>query len=309
MYNLNTSYGFLEAELMGAGQAGKTFVVAAGTSDLYNKTIQAFIPDADGTLRTFTTVQGAVDAAAVYDNSRIYLMPGVYNETVTIARNNAGLEIVGLGARQSASIAPSTAAAKALIVNADNVKLVNLDLAGNTTATYAARITGNGCTAIGCKFEGVDTSGSALNFGPGSVAQVNAGTAGHGGDLKLIDCEFAFSLNGFELVASDYGAATQILMKDCNMNNISGTEILGTPGAFGIGSTRNLHVIDNVFGRMEDGTKPSDFVNVNDASDTGLFSGNHFAIATNAAADIKVGAKVLYAANATEAGYSTARPA
>jgi hypothetical protein len=98
-------------------------------------------------------------------------------------------------------------------------------------------------------------------------------------------------------------------VKDCRFQNVSSTCVIGTPGAFGIDSVRNLEVTNCVFDRMEDGTKPSDFVNVNGATDTGVFATNSFAIATNAAADLKVGAKVLWVANATEAGFSVARPA
>jgi hypothetical protein len=263
--------------------------------------------DGLGTASPLATIQRAVNIAL--PNSVILVAPGSYAETVTIAHGAGPLTIVGLGNRGDAGIAPTTAAAKGLVNNSNDITLINLGVAGHSTATSALINTGSRLSLIGCKLEGVDTSGAALTTGPGSVAAVAAHTAGNSGDILVQDCEFAWSFNGLELKTSDYGTPTQIYVKDCRFQNVSSTCVIGTPGAFGIDSVRNLEVTNCVFDRMEDGTKPSDFVNVNGATDTGVFATNSFAIATNAAADLKVGAKVLWVANATEAGFSVARPA
>jgi len=255
----------------------------------------------------YATIQAAVNAASSGDV--IVIGEGAYDETVTIARTLDGLTLIGQGNQGAIGIAPTTTAAVGLINNADDVTLINVGVAGESTAAYAAFSTGSRFRIYGGKIEGVDTSGSALVIGPGSVAQVSAGTAGNCGDVNLYDCEFAWSHNGLALTASDYGVPTQVYMQNCRMHNIDGTEVLGVPGAFGIGSVRNLMVKNCLFEAMEDGTNPSDYVNVNDASDTGIFTANQFAIPTNAIADLKVGAGVMWVANATEAGWSTARPA
>lgn len=257
--------------------------------------------------QSFQTIQRAVDAADSSDV--ICIAPGAYDESVTISRTLDGLCLVGLGNLGDVGIAPSTTAAIGLTYHADDVTLINVGVAGESTATSALTGTGSRFRAYNCKIEGVDTSGSAFSFGPGTVAQVSAGTRGNSGDINLYNCEFCWSKNGISFVTSDYGTPTQIYIENCRFHNIDGTELLGVPAAYGIGSVRNLMVKQCLFEAMEDGTNPSDYVNINAAADTGIFANNAFAIATNASADIKVGAAIMWVANATEAGFSTARPA
>lgn len=301
--------------MVAAGQAGPTLVVCSTSNPAYSRLSEMFKNDSNGFVRFTNTISDAITVLTggmqLVDGvgARILVAPGSYDETVTIPRTLQALTIQGLGGKGDAGIAPTTTAAKGMIIAADDVTLINLGVAGESTATAALISTGSRLRAIDCKFEGTDTSGSCVVLGPGTVAQVAAGTQGKSGDNELNNCTLCWSANGLELKASDYGAATQVLVKDCVFHNISGTCILGTPGAFGIGSTRNLEVVDCVFDRMEDGTKPSDFVNVNDAADTGIFTGNAFALATDAVADLKIGAGVFWVANATEAGITAARPA
>lgn len=68
----------------------------------------------------------------------------------------------------------------------------------------------------------------------------------------------------------------------------------------------NLVCIDNTF--AGGATPPTDFVNIVGTS-SGIMTRNTFASATNAAATITIPAGILYAANGTEAGWSSARPA
>lgn len=255
----------------------------------------------------FNTLAKALAACAAGDT--ILLAPGAYDESVTILRTKPDIALIGVGNRGAVSIAPQTAGAEGLLCHADDVTLVNVGVAAPDAGDYAIKVTGSRFRAQGCKFEGAATAGYAFGFGPGTAAAVAAHTQGKGGDLTLDDCEFCWGFNGLNFITSDYGTPTQVQIYRGRFHNLSNICLLGTPAAFGIGSVRNLEVIDSYFGRLEDGTKPSDFVKVDDASDTGYFSGNRFAIATNASADLKIGAKVLWAANATEAGWSTARPA
>lgn len=253
------------------------------------------------------TIQAAVTASD--PNSVIMIAPGAYDETVTIARGLGPLTFVGLGNQGDVGIAPSTTAARGMTNNSDDVTLINVGVAGESTADFACFSTGSRFRVYGCKMEGVDTSGAALGIGPGSVAQVNAGTAGNCGDVNLYNTELCWSKNGLALVASDYGVPTQVFVQGMRIHNVDGTEILGVPAAFGIGSVRNLMYVDGVFEALEDGTNPSDYINVNTAFDTGVFARNSLAIATNASADIKIGAGIMWVSNGTEAGWSTARPA
>ncbi len=125
----------------------------------------------------------------------------------------------------------------------------------------------------------------------------------------MYNCEFAWSFNGFTGVASDFGQATEVELVDCLFHDNSDTHLDGDPGAFGIGTFGGLWVKDCVFGHSEDGTAPSKHVDVGGALDVGIFTGNRFATATNANTTLIIGAKIFWVANATEAGWSTARPA
>lgn len=257
--------------------------------------------------QAFATIQYAVDRRGA--NDVICVAPGAYDETVTISRGLGPLTIVGLGNLGDVGIAPSTVGARGMTNNEDDVTLINVGVAGESTADFACFSTGSRFRTYSCKMEGVDTSGAALGIGPGSVAQVNAGTAGNCGDVNLYNPEFAWSFDGLALVASDYGVPTQVFLSEPRFHNISDIEIVGVPGAFGIGSVRNLIARDGVYDNMEDGTAPSKYVEVDNALDTGSFSGNRFATATNAALVLDIGAGVIWMANATEAGWSVARPA
>lgn len=306
------------AQVINANGYANQVVVMDAANPLFGSVSAIMPPSNDGFPRLFPTLQLAVDSGAIvpYRGDEILVAPGVLDETVTIpgtnvltGTQNGGFKIIGLGGRGDCAVAPSTAGAKAVVNNADDVTIINLDMAGNTTATSALFSTGSRLRLVDCKVEGVDTSGAAITLAPGSVAQVAAGTAGNCGDVDLGNVEICWSKNGLELKASDYGVPTQVVMTGARIHNVDGTEIIGTPGAFGIDSVRNLEVVDCILDRMEDGTKPSDFIDVNGATDTGLVTGCRIALATNAVADLKVGAGILWVANMTEAGVSTARPA
>lgn len=256
----------------------------------------------------FATIQFAIDAATSRD--AIIVAEGSYDEVLDIPRTKAALKIIGAGNHGSTGVAPSGAGEIGLTYHCDDLTLINFGVAGDDTATAALTGTGSRLRTYGCKIEGVTTSGSAVVIGPGSVAAINAGTEGNAGDIDFYDTEFAWSFNGLALKASDYGVPTQVTIHPgCRFHNISGTQIIGVPASFGIGSVRNLEATAIFFDNMEDGTAPSDRINVNTAFDTGMFTDCSLAMATNAAADIKIGAGIKWVANYTEAGCSTARPA
>ena len=85
---------------------------------------------------------------------------------------------------------------------------------------------------------------------------------------------------------------------------------LGTGGAAGElgldGGVRNLVCVDNIFGGGE--VLPTDVINIVGTS-SGIITRNSFALATNELARLVIPAGILYVANYTEAGVTTARPA
>lgn len=235
------------------------------------------------------TIQAAVDAASAGDV--IWVAPGQYDETVTV---DTAVTIIGNGPRGSAYIEPETAEAEGMLVTADDVTLKNLGVAGDSDADYALKV---GATtdaparfrAEGCKFEGPD----------GTVV-VLQGAA----DVRIEDCEFAWGGSGLLFDNNDDGFCTQVTVSECLFHNLTDVGV----GLAADGGVLNLNLRDSVFDNAEDGTAPTDYVKVDRAGDTGVLSGNRFARTTNEADVITLADGILYVANETEAGITTARP-
>jgi hypothetical protein len=266
--------------------------------------------------RVFVGVQAAVTGSKRGD--LILVLPGPdgangkaigYDETVTITRGTEGITIQGLGPRGSVYIEPDTAGAEGMEVRARDITLVNLGVAGDGASDYGIRVFGERFRAYGCKFEGPDAPGAACILGPGTVAQVDtAKTHGNGADSLFDDCEFGWTGMGLRLQSSDYGAVTQARIRESLFHNCV-TACLGENDVGAIGVCRDLWVQDSVFGNQEDGTAPTDYVDVDSVGSKGLFTGNRFATATNASGVLQIAAGVMWMGNSTEAGWSTARPA
>lgn len=253
----------------------------------------------------FLNWQTACDAASPGDT--IYGAPGVYDETVTI-RVGKKLTLIGLGGRGSVRISPTDAAAVGLTVNSDDVTLMNITVDGDDTAAYACRVYGDRFRAYSCKFMGTTTSGYTFGMGPQTVANIALFGMGSGADGLLVDCQFTDSYDGVMVIASDAGAATKWRLEKCSWRNVSNI-CLGKDDVAEQGGGKNVEVVDCNFGNMEDGTQPADYIDMDASGYTGYVTGCSFALPTNAAADLKIAATVMWMANATEAGWSTARPA
>lgn len=242
----------------------------------------------------FTTIQTAVTAASAGDI--IYVAPGGYNETVTVSK--AKLALVGVGGRGSAFIEPSTAGAEGMQVTADDVTLVNIGVAGDETSDYALNLNAvSRFRAFGCKFE--------LGDGTSPAVLLNGTASDQCGDNLLYDCEFAWAGSGILADDSVYGYVTQTQIRKCYFHNLATVGI----GVASGGLWKNLEVTDCVFDNKEDGTAPTDYILLSNNGNTGIFSGNRFATATNDIAVLTIGTGLKWVTNATEAGISAARPA
>jgi polygalacturonase len=242
----------------------------------------------------YATIQAAESASSPGDV--ILIAPGSYDETVTV--NVAKLTFIGLGGRGAAFIEPSAAGAEGMqITGVDDVTLINLGIDGDDTADYALNVNDvSRFRAFGCKFE--------LGSGTGPAVLLNGTATGQVGDALFRDCEFAWAGTGVQFDDSAYGYPTQIFIDACRFHNLT-TAGLGLASGGGV---LNLHVTDCVFDNLEDGTAPTDYVKVDRSGDTGIFSGNRFATATNAASVLTIATGIKWVSNATEAGWSTARP-
>jgi hypothetical protein len=237
------------------------------------------------------TIAAAITAASAGDT--IYIAPGSYDEQVTVSK--AKLTLVGAGNRGTVAVAPSASNPTAVKVTVDDVTLINIGCEGDGTGG-GLHLQGDvdRFRAYGCKIEGGAFAAKLESTASGAVS-----------DTRFDDCEFAWTGTAIHFVVTGGGdPVTQTYIKKCLFHNY-------TAAAINVDTTHtaDLWVEDCFFGRQEDGTEPTDYILANVASTTGFFSGNMFATATNATGVLTIASGVIWSANATEAGWSTARPA
>lgn len=256
-----------------------------------------------GSGRITATATGAVGKASPGDT--ILLTPGTYRENIVIPRQKPGLTIVSVGDRHSGILAPDAGAP--LIVHADDTRLINLGIEAPDGET-ALRVLGARVRAYLSKIEG---GAACAVVGPGAEADVSADAEGDGADVLFEECEFAWSALGLVLRGSDYGAATQARVRRSRFHNISDAHIAEEVGAGGSAPVtfRDFEASECSFLADEAGAAPTRFIDLDgDAGNTGRIARCDFAYATNEADVIAIAAGVLFVANMTEAGMTTARP-
>ena len=252
--------------------------------------------------RAYRTLQAAIDAGSPGD--AFLVAPGQYDETVTIPATLNQIVIIGLGGRGAAYVDPSVEDAGGMVVHGADVALHNLGVAGeDTTSAVALTVTGARFRAMGCKFEGGLTQ---LTLGPGTVAQIAAGTHGDGADAHFEDCEFTWGTNGVILKASDYGAVTQARFRRNLFRNLSAAAFEESGGTASI-RFRDLLIEGNIFAENE-GAPPTKYISLNDDNgNDGLAVGNYFQTALNGGLNL-VSTALIWSANFHPAGISTGQP-
>lgn len=248
---------------------GTAFYVDAGSGNDNNKGWDAEHP--------LATIQQAIDNASAGD--WIIVNPGTYNEQVEVDKS---LTIVGPNRFGAAVILPTAVNAVGMSIDADNVTIANLTIFGgdNSLVIEDGHI---GIIATDCRFADADDVVEVI--GSGNV--VFERCAFYGGDNGLVFTEGAANCEN-------------IVVKDSVFLDLDVTGI--TDGSDQ--TTESLIVSDCVF----EGS-PTDFIVVTDAGSTGIITRCSFAHATNAAAVLDIAAGIMWVANMTEAGVSTARPA
>lgn len=238
-------------------------------------------------------------------NDVAFLAPQAFEEgDLVIPATLTGITLIGVGndpfsGRGAAFIEPQDAGQEGLNVLADDVTLINVGVASDAAGSYSLKV---GAAAVDvarfrafrCKFEGNEAASPA-----GQV--LLQGT----GDTLFDDCEFCWGVNGIIGDANNNGFPTQTRIKNSLFHNLTTVHIGIAAGDHFV----DLWLENNVHARDESGVAPTDFILLSDNANTGLITGCKFAHATNDAAVITIGSGLLYLANATEAGWSTARPA
>lgn len=248
------------------------------------------IPVFAGALRYNTLAQAL---AACQAGDVVMLGPGAYAEgNITIDVND--ITIIGAGNLGQVAIEPP-AGENGILVMASGVAFYNIDFSDGTGGVYACAV-GDADTQVNrsrfynCKFEG-DGIGLRLR---------------EAGDTLIENCEFAWSANGLRLQSGNDGFCTEIYVRNCRFHDIT-TDQIGESAAQQEVDT--LEISDCVFNTSEGGTAPTHFINLSNNGNSGIVTNNSFAVATNTVAKIVVGTSILYVANRTVAGITTARPA
>jgi len=208
----------------------------------------------------------------------------------------SNITLIGAGGRGACYIEPSAAGDEGLQVLASDVTLINVGVAGGSSSSYALNI--SACArfrAYECKFEGPT----------GTCVLLSGSATDQAADVLFSDCEFAWCGSAILLDDSGYGYPTSIRIRNSWFHNYTAVGV----GLAAGGGTANLEIRDCVFDNLEDGTAPTDYIKVDRSGDTGTISGCRFATATNATGVLTIAAGIMWMANATEAGWSTARPA
>lgn len=251
-------------------------------------------------------IQAAIDEAAPGDT--ILVEPGSYTEQLTIARTKSNLTIISIGGRGAAYTEPTTEDAGGLICHADDVTIVGLGVAAeDDTSAAAVAVTGSRFRGYGMKIEG---GADQVVIGPGTVAQEEAGTHGTGSDWLFEDCEFCWGTDGVVLTCTDYGAVTQGVIRRSRFHNLSGKHITEAVGSGGTASIafRNFLVDECIFDALEDGTLPTNFIDLNgDNGNTGVVSRCVFPTAINSGKNL-VSTAMLWVSNYHTGGISTGQP-
>ncbi len=243
---------------------------------------------------TIAELRTAIDNAQAGD--KIFLRPGQYDPGATaLVVDVANVTLIGQGGRGAAYIEADTAGMEGLQVTADDVTLINLGVAGQATSSYALNLNAAArFRAFGCKFEGPT----------GTVVLIDGTATDQSADALFEDCEFAWGGSGVLFDDSAYGYPTQMRIRRCWFHNLTAVGV----GLAAAGGVSNLELTDCVFDNAENGTAPTNYIKVDRAGDSGIVSGCRFATATAAAAVLTIAAAIKWVANATEAGWSTARP-
>src|SRR3990167_989602 len=249
----------------------------------------------------FETIQAAVTASSAGDT--VLIAPGAYDEAVTIARAKSNLTIRGVGGRGAAFIETSTTNATGLTNEADDVTIINVGCAGDGTGSGLIN-RGSRLRAYGSKFEGGDI---AITMTLGTVAQEAAGTHGVGADCMFIDCETAWTTTGVKLIATDYGAVTQLRFRDCNHHDHSAAAFEESGGSVDI-RFRDLDIGRCVFPRQEDGSEPTAYILLNDDNgNKGIVWGCTFPSALAGGKNL-VSTGLIWTGNFHTGGISTGQP-
>lgn len=229
----------------------------------------------------FTTIQGAVDVASVGD---AILIDGAteYDEDVTISTR--GLSLIGVGPRHSIRVTGVAAGTSTALTidGVDDVSIYNLNLEGRSGGGgLVINDVSRRVTLVGCRLHGGDAAASIVS-NPSSV-----------GWVTFDDCQFASSAIGLSVTNAGGGITQQVVVRNSLFWSITTDCIVQS------GFSQNWIIDGNTFAG-DAGTEPTRFLDIDDASTTGLVCNNTFATTVQASSKMAIASGVLYVNNRTE---------
>jgi hypothetical protein len=236
-----------------------------------------------------STIQGAADL--MVDGDVLMLGNQEYDENVTFTGKN-NVTVIGTAPRGSTRVTALTNGTAFTINGGQGVQLININAEG--------RGTGGGVKLDGqirrfvaslCKFHG---GAVAFLISPAAGGQIV--------DCLLDDCEIALATTGISNVVGGGDPTHRLTVRNSRFYALT------TDCVVSAGAAINTQILNNFFTNDGD-TEPTRFVKLDGAGDSGLVAGNQFATPTNANTKFVLDADVMWGANATEAGWSSARPA
>lgn len=297
---------------LGAAMPGNPFGVAFFVSNTTNPTEDQGSP---GTTRQgrsvknpFTTIARAVSEAVSGRGDTIVIQRGTYAEDVTF--NKAGLTVVGavpFGYPDHVVLRGKT------VVSVSGVSFYNMEFFSNDATFPSVRIgsfADSASTVVSEWFEN-------CSFASDGTTEPEAGVLIFGGnDLVFRRCWFIDNTFGANIHSTAAEFPGHVVFDGCEFSETTTAHISDAIGNFdsSLSVTARSGVGINFLARDCDfnagAVTPTDHINISsNGTSNGLITACRFADATGDVGDIVIPAGILYAANASEAGWSAARPA
>jgi len=248
--------------------------------------------------------------AALLANDVIYLKPGDYAGAFTIpySATVTGITLLGAGPRGSVFLS-GTGATTTLTNDAERTTLQNISIEGDETAGSIGLLNrGRGLRYKVGRILNVET---CAQFTLGTPTQVTAGTHSDGSDTLCEDVEFSWGTNGVELIGVADGAShfgtTQNYFRRCTFHNLSAAAVTETP-ALASQSFRDLELSDCIFKRIEAGTEPTKYLDLDDDNaNSGIVTRCSFPTALAGGKNL-VSTALIWVSNYHTGGVSTGVP-
>src|SRR3990167_303851 len=243
--------------------------------------------------KAFKTIQAGTNAVGATGDALV-IAPGDYaTDEVSISGARDFLAVFGLGGRGSVAVATSGTNKTALTVvgtSANRARDISFyNIGGEADGTgFGLYVKANirRFRAYGCKFEGGAAAVKLESTGadPLTVA-----------DTILEDCELAWATVGLSLSVSGAGdPVTQTYLRGSLIHNVTADGVLTDA------QCNDVWVVGNTFAYQEDGTEPTQYLDIDDTGVTGYVANNYFATTVFSTAKFAIASGVIFTNNISE---------